>query len=115
MFLTFVSGAAKTAAEKAASAVGGKIGGWLETKLSGQAEREVLDKAKASPASQGARRQLEGALLARLENDENLVQELARLLDDAKRETGLTIQQMKVVGSHNKTAQISGNGNIVKF
>jgi hypothetical protein len=68
------------AADGAASSLGGKVVDWIKHKLTDPAERGALDKLAAEPASDGARRTLEGMIFNRLQSNSDLALGLADLL-----------------------------------
>ena len=101
---------AKRVADDSADLAAKKIAAWIKGKLG---EEEAVAKLEAAPESEGARLMVQGALMARLEAEPALAEELADLLEQAERAG--TAQKMAQSGDRNLGVQITGDRNQIKI
>ncbi len=87
--------------------LGGKLLGWLRTKLTGKGQKAVENLA-IQPDSEGNQAYLQQQLAKALEADPALAKELATLLPETPTETTTMTQ---TVGAGAKAVQIKGNQN----
>ncbi|MEM7225804.1 MAG: hypothetical protein AAF495_22690 [Pseudomonadota bacterium] len=101
---------AKRVADDSADLAAKKITAWIKGKLG---EEEAVAELEAAPESEGARLMVQGALLARLEAEPGLAEELAALLEQAER-AGAT-QKIAQSGDSNVGVQVTGNQNQINI
>jgi hypothetical protein len=107
----YLDEAARKAAGKAGEAVAGALWGKVRGALAGAGEGKAVERLEARPADPDCQGAVRAALAELLENDPALAEELRMLLPPPPAVASTIIVQ----GGGNKTSQISGNHNRVKF